>query len=489
MWGFYRFVRNGAENTSSCYMKYFYLSIIIALTYSCSHAPTSAYFGGEIVNPTTDYVHLYWNNTVIDSAKLNENNRFAFQLENLKEGLYHFDHNEYQYIILEKGDSLMVRLNTLDFDESLVFTGEGAIKNNFLMDMFLIYEDEEKAVNKYSELKAVEFMAKIDSLRAMKQDLLKDLNIDHTLSPLSLHIAQSAINYRYFTDMEEYPVVHKRRTGKEQVQELPDHFYSFRKNISYNDSTLTYYSPYFNYLITHFSNLALRSCKKDCIKQKESFRRTAHYSKHKLKLIDSLVSQNKTVRDNLTRNAAFSYFLGRHTATENSEFMLAFKQYAKDNQHQEEINKFYYNVQQMQEGLAIPTLHLVNRKGEKISFSSDTYTKNTIFYFWNYHQRNHLSNILTRIHHLKDKYPDFDYIGINVNSDQTLWLQNIASIKDTEDAKNQYRTDNVEELLSSLVIKNLNKVIVVDKNGKIAEGFANIYYTRHLENTMEAIND
>lgn len=470
-------------------MKYFYLTIFIALTYSCSHPPTSAYFGGEIVNPTADYVYLYWNNTVIDSAQLNQNNRFAFHLENLKEGLYHFDHNEYQYIVLEKGDSLMVRLNTLDFDESLVFTGKGAIKNNFLMDMFLIYEDEEKAVNKYSELEAEAFMERIDSLRAMKQNLLKDLNADQTLSPLSLHIAQSAINYRYFRDMEEYPFVHRRRTGKDQIQELPARFYAFRENISYNDSLLTYYSPYFNYLITHFSNLALGYCKKDCAKKERNFRRSSHYSKHKLKLIDSLVSQNKTVRDNLTRNAAFSYLLARHTAAENSEFMLAFKQYASDNQHQEEIDEFYTNVQHMQEGLNIPTLHLVTKTGDKLELSSNNFKRNTVFYFWNYHQRNHLSNILTRIHHLKVKYPDFDYIGINVNNDQKQWLQNIATIKDREDAKNQYRTDNVEELLSTLVIKNLNKVIVVDSDGKIAEGFANIYYTRHLENSLESIKN
>lgn len=470
-------------------MKYFYLTIFIALTYSCSHPPTSAYFGGEIVNPTADYVYLYWNNTVIDSAQLNQNNRFAFHLENLKEGLYHFDHNEYQYIVLEKGDSLMVRLNTLDFDESLVFTGKGAIKNNFLMDMFLIYEDEEKAVNKYSELEAEVFMERIDSLRAMKQNLLKDLNADQTLSPLSLHIAQSAINYRYFTDMEEYPFIHRRRTGKDQIQELPAHFYSFRENISYNDSLLTYYSPYFNYLITHFSNLALGYCKKDCAKKERNIRRSTHYSKHKLKLIDSLVSQNKTVRDNLTRNAAFSYLLARHTAEENSEFMLAFKKYASDNQHQEEIDEFYTNVQRMQEGLDIPTLHLISNTGDKFELSSNNYKKNTVFYFWNYHQRNHLSNILTRIHHLKVKYPDFEYIGINVNDDQTQWLQNIATIKDREDAKNQYRTDNVEELLSTLVIKTLNKVIVVDSDGKIADGFANIYYTRHLENSLESIKN
>ena len=66
--------------------------------------------------------------------------------------------------------------NTLDFDESLVYSGMGSEKNNFLIDMFLIYEDEEKAVNKYSELSPEEFLTKIDSLKSMKETLLNDIN-------------------------------------------------------------------------------------------------------------------------------------------------------------------------------------------------------------------------------------------------------------------------------------------------------------------------
>src|SRR5690606_11705480 len=100
-----------------------------------------------------------------------------------------------------------------------------------------------------------------------------------------------------------------------------------------------------------------------------------------------------------------------------------------------------------------------------------------------------LSNILTRINRLKEKYPDVNYIRINVNDDHEQWLQNVASIKNEEDGKTQYRTDNVEELLSNFVLKNLNKIIVVDQEGKIAEGFAHIYYTGHLERSLQSINN
>ena len=77
----------------------------------------------------------------VDSLKLDDKNRFLTKLDNHKNGLYKFYHNrEYQYINLEKGDSLLLRLNTFAFDESLFFTGKGAEKNNFYIELFLLNE-------------------------------------------------------------------------------------------------------------------------------------------------------------------------------------------------------------------------------------------------------------------------------------------------------------------------------------------------------------
>ena len=44
--------------------------------------------------------------------------------------------------ILQEGDSILIRLNTKEFDESLVFSGQGSEINNFLIEMFLAHEEE-----------------------------------------------------------------------------------------------------------------------------------------------------------------------------------------------------------------------------------------------------------------------------------------------------------------------------------------------------------
>ena len=52
----------------------------------------------------------------------------------------------------------------MDFDESLVYTGSGSGKNNFLMDVFLRSEQDEDFINSNLNLKFDEFKRLVDSL-------------------------------------------------------------------------------------------------------------------------------------------------------------------------------------------------------------------------------------------------------------------------------------------------------------------------------------
>ena len=88
------------------------------------------YVGGEIVNPKGDYVYLLKDDQLLDSVSLDTSNKFLFETKNIDAGLYTFSHVEFQVFYLNPGDSLMLRVNTFDFDESLSFTGTGSKNNN-----------------------------------------------------------------------------------------------------------------------------------------------------------------------------------------------------------------------------------------------------------------------------------------------------------------------------------------------------------------------
>src|SRR5690554_5151093 len=106
-------------NNSFSHTLYFLLGFGVFFS-SCKNSDTdnySAYFGGEIINPKDKWVFFYKGETLLDSIPLNSENRFFVAFDSLTPGLYTFKHlPEYQYVYFDKNDSLMVRVNTTNFD-------------------------------------------------------------------------------------------------------------------------------------------------------------------------------------------------------------------------------------------------------------------------------------------------------------------------------------------------------------------------------------
>ena len=157
---------------------------LVILSCNTTEKKDAVLFAGEIVNPSSAYVVLLKGRKVIDSAKLDGNNRFTFRLKSIEDGLYHFNHApEFQYVFLEKGDSLQLRLNTAYFDESLVFSGTNEDVNNFLLEVFLSGEEEEQTIRtQYYNLEANEFTAQVNKLRNEKLKTLEAIKEESGLS-------------------------------------------------------------------------------------------------------------------------------------------------------------------------------------------------------------------------------------------------------------------------------------------------------------------
>ncbi|MGV6846346.1 MAG: hypothetical protein ACWA42_09515, partial [Lutibacter sp.] len=138
-------------------MRYLILSIFTLSLLGCAPSTelnkTATYFGGQIINPKSNYVLFLKDDAIIDTIKLDKRNHFLAKFNQLKEGLYTFKHGvEFQYIYLQPADSVLVRLNTWNFDESLVFTGKGSAKNEFLINLFLQNEKEDELMYRFFNL-------------------------------------------------------------------------------------------------------------------------------------------------------------------------------------------------------------------------------------------------------------------------------------------------------------------------------------------------
>ena len=177
----------------------------------------SAFIGGEIVNPLEDFVLFYQGDHIIDSIKLNKDNSFIYEAENLKAGLYSFSHKEFQVFYLEPKDSLMLRVNTIDFDESLSYTGKGAERNNFLIEMFLHNEAEIELMPQLYRLAPLEFEKALDSLKNIRLEIYNDYVIKHEPNPEFKEVAEASINYDYYSKKEIYITANNSKKEQENL--------------------------------------------------------------------------------------------------------------------------------------------------------------------------------------------------------------------------------------------------------------------------------
>lgn len=454
------------------FLPYLCVLFLIGCSSVNQNPSSTVYFAGEIVNPTSDYVVLYKDDAVVDSSKLDSQNRFYFKLDSIKEGLHHFNHNpELQYIFFEKGDSVLTRLNTVDFDESLAFSGKGEGINNFLADIFLTHEREESFIHSIFKLEPKDFSKKIDSLRNQKIIGLLDLEANTILSENAIEIAQASIDYNYYIYKEKYPYYHKRKSGEKTFHKLPDEFYAYRKNLSFNNKNLTYYRPYYNYMKYHYGNLSFTDCSHKCAIEDGIVKNNLHFYQHKLKLIDSCV-EYKNLRDNLFRNVAVDYLLKQDTEKNNDIFIAQFHEFSANNKHLKEIDGLYENIKKIQPNNEIPDITVYSTEGRQLQLKDLSGSKKTVFYFWSGTQKKHFENITKHVSNLSEKHPEYTFVGINVKTDSERWLDMIEA--KGLDKATQYRATDDNNITNTLIIFNPNKAIIV-KDGIIVDAFANLY--------------
>lgn len=458
-----------------CMDKFLPVALILLLI-GCNTSKNTnegVFFAGEIVNPSSEYVVLFKGSEVLDSAKIDNENRFSFQLNSVEDGLYHFYHSpEQQYVYLEKGDSVWVRLNTMYFDESLVFSGTNEDVNNFLLEVFLENEEVEQLMySEFYELEADEFSQKIESLRNEKLQVLEELDTEVELSETAYEIAEASINYTFYRFKEDYPFKHKGRLREDDFHNLPEDFYAYRAGIDYDNNNLIYLRPYYNFMKKHLGNLSYMSCSNSCGQMNGKVKNHLHFNQHRLGMIDSLVGE-KELRDNLFRNVAYNYLLREHDPDSNKVFIDEFQSISGNNMHIKEIQKLYKGISDIQPDSPVPNIDVVSLNDEVVTLSSLSEDRKVIFYFWSGTAKNHYENIFNRVKELKAEKPEYDYIGINFRTETNNWKAIVD--KFNFEAGSQYKTNDFENLTEKLIIYPMNKCIIAN-DAVIVDAFSNIY--------------
>jgi len=305
---------------------YLRILLILLLFFSCKSDNTTV-FSGKILNNTSDSISIYKDNNMIYESVIDVDGLFNITIDTITSGLYTFYHEpEFQYIIIDENDNLQIRLNTLDFDESLVYTGKGSSKNNFLMDVFLRSENDELEINSKLDLAFDTFKNLVDSLYNKQMNSFKLFKENNILSNSSKEIINTAILYPYISKFHSYII---RNNIEEEIQK--DLFINYQNEISYDLDALAYFKPYIDFLYLHIYNN---------VKIKKDYENSLDFNIQRLLYTDKII-KSKLVKSRVLRFHAFGFILQRQDDVKNKTFLKAFFEISKDKKVNEEINNLY----------------------------------------------------------------------------------------------------------------------------------------------------
>jgi len=442
-------------------------------TKSTSLKENVVYFGGNIINPESTVVKLYKSDNNNDTliVKLDKNNFFVFKIDSIETGIYTFVHGgEFQHVYLEKDDSLMIRLNTLEFDESLVFTGKGATINNYLIKRYLHNENNNINLFQLFSLNFNDFNRSIDSLKNIELELLQEFNFKGSdFSESSLKWVNNMLRFTEYNFKELYPYNNAIINNSDSLALVDNTFYTYRNVININDSTYFSNKYFLSFINSRIESMSLDSLFRvvsevDFFNDSKSFE--AQLNKIETFYINSNF-KNQKVKNYLFFRNAKGLFSKELDIKELQSQLNPFFDNVDNDVMIKEIKALLSQYIKLVPGSKAPDFKIYNGKDSKLF--SNYFNKPIYLFFWLSQDRYTWSTDLTlKYNELKKQFPNVQFISVYLDFPETWeYSKKISGANGV-----QFRAD-YEIIKDKYLIPSSDSFVLINKNGIIVESNAN----------------
>ena len=443
-----------------------------------------AWLGGEIVNPTTDYIVLSRDGQVIDTIFFNERNRFSYRLDSVKKGLYVLKHQpETHNIYISPGDSILLRANTLAFDESLHFSGKGNARNNFLAEMFLLDEQNADLLLSFYKIKPADFARKTDSIKQERLNFLSRVAEKKDLSRDFVELANRIINYESYDLKERYTYL-IQKYHKEYLKDVPQDFHNYREEVNFNEKILQSSPTYRRFIDNYLINYSIKWCAQsnndndDCYDLANNRNIEARIQKL------SELTQLPGLRQHFLSKLGV---LGIIMARDRKEIISIIELLDEKGLPDEELDKMKQlgTVQLAYlPGTTLEGIPLLTTEGDEVT-SDEVISKPTIIFLWSIYSGDHQDDHKL-IQQLREKYPEIDFVGINLDVDEPAkWKMAVDKYGYNPDYEFQLRPTGIKKEFFQYY---LNKLLFLDVSGKVVIGDAFINSPEFESRILEFLN-
>ena len=465
-------------------MKYFFLFLLLAsLGCSSDRNDDSTFIGGRIVNPNSNYIILEHNDSLIDTIPLDSNNNFSYKLSQKDESVYTFQHYpESQNIYLKPGDSAVFRVNTLEFDESLSFGGSSSVENNFLIDMFLLNEQDNDLILSYYKISPQEFIQKTDSILNLRFKNLQKLSENSKFTPYFQNIAENSIVYEHYDMRERYAFLMKKYVPS-KFEEFPGEYFNYRNKVNFNDSSLISNFSYMRFLDNYLRNKSIEICETE---NRDCFDLNDHQNlKRRLNLVHEMFD-NEYLKTNFFNRFIRREIVFSQTEKQLEETLAIISKFNLSARAEEELHQLTKIQSKYLVGKDLSNMSLRTTGMDTIQLKQISNNKPTIMHTWSALSFEGKKTNLKKINELREEYPEFNFISVNLDyQNPGLWRNAMKRINHTYLTEFQLVSDMPGNTYG--FFKNyLNRVYVTDKNNILTNNSLSLFDPK-LENHIVSV--
>lgn len=449
------------------YMRKLLLLLLVTLLWSCQKdiPGSEAYLHGQVDNPLVDYIVLSKNEKLIDTIRLDTNNSFSYTLKDMEEGLFSFDHSyETQTIYISPNDSVLFRLNTLAFDETIYYSGTAADKNNLLTELFLLNEKNNDFILSYYKIDPIEFAQITDSILQKRKQMFHQMELTHDFSKKFSALAHNAILYEFYDLRERYAfVVNKYSIPR---AEIPAQYFDYRAQVNFNDPSLQSLYVYQRFLDNYLKNRSIENCGKRS-ENRDCYNLNDYQNlNRRILLTDSLFSLT-VLKNRFYKLYGRKQIIFSKEESQIDQTLALLKKLGYTGEGYEELE----NIAEIQHtffiGNNITQKELIDANLQTIKLEK-ILDKPTITFMWSMARPRMQAQKHEKIKSLRIKYPEINFIGINIDVGETeKWHETIQEFK-----YNLHLEFQIKDFANKKkVYKNyLNKTLFINQQGRVVFG-------------------
>ena len=438
-------------------MKNLLLLLVIISILSCQKKvkPTHVIFTGSIENNNANSAKISGNGfeKVIE---ITENGNFSDTLKIDKEGYYSLlIGRESTPVYLIQGANVGLTLNTKEFDESLVYTGDIAAENNYLAAKYLLSE-KEMAFDKVYSLPEDKFIIELNKINSSYSDLL---NSSTEVAKGFIKNETKELEYAHINNIENYEEYYQYLT-KDTSFKASESLYNSYKEFNFADNyAFENSSAYKSLLASHYARIA-----KDASSNSDKDIALAY-----LETVDHKFP-NGAVKDELM----FNYL--RYGMKANNALEDVYSLYKNSNQNDENLSKVtnsYKTLTKLTPGKTSPIFNYENFKGGKTSLED---LKGKVVYIdvwatWCGPCLREIPVLKTLETDYQDKNIAFVSLSIDEKKDYDKWRTMITE-KKLEGIQLMADNNWKSKFVTDYGIKGIPRFIIIDIDGRIVSSDA-----------------